>query len=316
MIGMFIEVRNKGKHVKYYLAHSFRKRGRIRKIRRYLGNNLSNDEIKEKRLQAEKQIEDTLRIFNEIKDPLKTMLTREELEQLKGLRFDIRLKLEHLSEKDWKDFAEAFTYDTNAIEGSTVAAKEVKNILEGREWPRDASKEDISETYGVAEAVSHIRKTSEHLSIGLIQILHKFVFANSKPFAGKLRSRGIEVVIRDGRGNVVHRGAPSSQTASLIKELVRWYDRNQSAYHPIILAAVVHNQFESIHPFQDGNGRVGRLLLNNILLKHGLPPVNIELKNRAEYYQSLQEYENKGNLRPTVDLILKEYKALKRKLKR
>ncbi len=58
------------------------------------------------------------------------------------------------------------------------------------------------------------------------------------------------------------------------------------------LAAVVHNQFEMIHPFQDGNGRVGRILLNNILLKNGLPPLNIELRNRREYYSALQAHEN------------------------
>jgi Fic family protein len=79
---------------------------------------------------------------------------------------------------------------------------------------------------------------------------------------------------------------------------------------------VVHNQFENIHPFRDGNGRVGRLLLINILLKHKLPPVNIELKNRMEYYAALQNYENNGDIRPTLELILKEYKKLDSVLKR
>jgi small nuclear ribonucleoprotein (snRNP)-like protein len=60
---------------------------------------------------------------------------------------------------------------------------------------------------------------------------------------------------------------------------------------------------------------VGRLLLNNILLKHGMPPVNIELKNRKEYYASLQAYERLGNLRPSIELILKEYKELMKSLK-
>jgi Fic family protein len=313
---MHIEIRKKGKKTKYYLAHSFRERGKVRKIRKYLGEGFSKGQINEKREKAEGQIQETLRIYREIKDPLKTMLTKEELEHLGKLRFDIGLKIDHLSEKDWQDFAEAFTYDTNAIEGSTVTVKEVKNIIEGKGWPRDASREDISETYGVAEAVCLIRQTKEHLSISLIKHLHNIVFANSKHFAGKLRPKGVEVVIRDGRGNIVHQGAPATKITALIKELVTWYRKNQSAYHPIVLAAVVHNQFESIHPFQDGNGRVGRLLLNNILIKHGLPPVNIELKNRSEYYAALQEYQNNGNLRSTIDLILKEYKILKRQLRR
>lgn len=81
-----------------------------------------------------------------------------------------------------------------------------------------------------------------------------------------------------------------------------------------MLAAVVHNQFENIHPFADGNGRVGRILLNNILLKHNLPPINIDFKNRAEYYESLQEYERNHNLKPTIELFMKEYKDLSSKI--
>ncbi len=125
---------------------------------------------------------------------------------------------------------------------------------------------------------------------------------------------GIEVVIRDGLGNVVHRGAPSNQIISLLNELVIWYNNHKEKYHPILLTAVVHNQFENIHPFQDGNGRIGRLLLNNILIKHNFPPVNISLINRKEYYNSLQEYQNNGNIRLTLDLIIKEYKILNKQL--
>ena len=66
-----------------------------------------------------------------------------------------------------------------------------------------------------------------------------------------------------------------------------------------------------IHPFRDGNGRVGRLLLNNILLRHGFPPVNIELSQRQVYYRALQEYEHTGNLRPMLELILLEYRRRK-----
>jgi Fic family protein len=114
----------------------------------------------------------------------------------------------------------------------------------------------------------------------------------------------------------VHSGAQASQVDTLLRRLVRWYRDNRDKYPPFVLAAVVHNQFETIHPFQDGNGRVGRLLLVNILLKHKLPPLNIELENRKEYYEALREYQTTGNIRPTLELMLKEYRRLKTTLKR
>jgi len=242
-------------------------------------------------------------------------LSSKELAELRALEATAAVKIAHLSEDDWRKFTEAFVYDTNAIEGSTIDPREVAEILETDKWP-DKPKADISETYGVAKAINFIRKTKEHISLPLILELHKIVFENSKPFAGKLREKGVEVVVTDGRGGIAHRGAPSAHVRCLLLELVKWYGQNKQKYPPLILAAVVHNQFENIHPFEDGNGRVGRLLLNNILLKHKMPPVNIELENRQEYYAALQAYENRHDLRPTAELMLKEYRALKKMLKR
>lgn len=79
---------------------------------------------------------------------------------------------------------------------------------------------------------------------------------------------------------------------------------------------MVHNQFENIHTFLDGNGRVGRLLPNNILVKNGSPPVNIEFRYSVEYYNAMQKYENEGNIRPTIELLLKEYRILSRRFAR
>jgi len=312
---MHIEIRKAKGKKKYYLSHSYRKGEKILKIRVYLGEDLSDKQIAEKRKEAEVKIQDRLRSARFIHDPYRTVLTSAELKELRSLEVKGRIRLIHLSENDWLKFSEAFTYDTNAIEGSTIEGKEVANILEKDEWP-DKPKEEISETYGVAEAVAYIRKINEHVSLELLKELHRIVFKNSKPFAGRFRERGVEVVISDTFGNIVHRGAPSSQVVSLLKELESWYKKNRRKYPPLVLAAVVHNQFENIHPFQDGNGRVGRLLLINILIKHGLPPLNIELKNRREYYGALQAYEKDGNIRPMIELMLKEYRKLRKTLKK
>ena len=308
---MHVEKRISGKRIKYYLAHSYREGSKVHKFRKYLGQDLKEDKLEERKKIAEKLILEKIHKYNIIKDPLHFELSKTEIAQIKQLEKEIPLKIFHLSESDWKVFSEIFTYNTNAIEGSRLNQKEVRNLLEKDKWP-EKSKEDIAEAYGVDEAIRFIRGTREHMTILLIRQIHKIVFRNSKPFAGKLRKKGEEVVVMDSKGNVVHEGAPQGRINHLLRELVDWYNKNKSKYPALVLGAVIHNQFENIHPFRDGNGRVGRILLNNILIKNNLPPINIDLKNRAEYYQSLKAYEFNKDLKPTMELYLKEYKNLKK----
>jgi Fic family protein len=305
----------KGKK-KYYLAASYRLGPKVAKVRVFLGTGLTKNEIERRSRDARRELENKARDARSIGDPYRTILSRDEMKEITLLTTRVKVRLAHLSEEDWKSFTEEFTYHTNAIEGSRVSKEEVRQILGDRRWP-ERSKEEISETLGVAEAVRYIRLSKDPLSMDLIRRLHRMVFKNSKPFAGETRRKsGAEVSVVNRAGNVVHRGAPSSQVDSMLKRMVIWYRENRDRYPPFVLAAVVHNQFETIHPFEDGNGRVGRLLLVNVLLKHQLPPLNIEIENRREYYEAIREYQIEGNLRPTLELMLKEYRRLRAVLRR
>lgn len=306
---MHIEKRNVGKKVKYYLGHSFREGKKVHKLRKFLGADLSKEMLNERVEKARQLILEEIEKYSMIKDPLLAELTDEEISFVKKLESQIPLQVRHLSEEGWERFSELFTYNTNAIEGSELSSGEVREILERDEWPKEKSKEDIAEAYGVSEAVKFIRETNEEFSVDLIKKLHKIIFKNSKSFAGELRKRGEEVVVRNRFGEILHEGAPQSRVVFLLQELVIWYDKHRGKYPALVLAAVVHNQFENIHPFRDGNGRVGRVLLNYILLRHDLPPINIDFKNRTEYYVSLQAYQKKKDLKPTLDLFVKEYRA-------
>lgn len=307
---MYIEVRRQGAKKLYYLTHSFRVEGKVKKIRKYLGADLGKETLSVLRKQAEKELIERAKSSEMIGDPLHTVLSADEKKSVEDLikRKGRILDVMHLSEEDWTRFTEDFAFNTNAIEGSSVTPTEVRGMLESDKWPVERTRQEIAETYGVSEAVRYIRKTKEHLSVPLIRELHRIVFSNSLSYAGNFREKGVEVAVVDGSGSIIHRGAPQKDVVRRLRDLIIWYGENKDAYHPIVLAGVVHNQFENIHPFRDGNGRVGRLLLNNILLKQGMPPVNIELKNRSEYYRTLQAYEKEGNVRPTIELILKEYR--------
>jgi len=310
---MYIEKRKSKGGIKYYLGHSYREGKLVSKIRKYLGQDLKPEKLAERRKIAEKLIIEEIYKHKIISDPLQVDLSEYDLEWIKKIEAKIPLKISHLSAKDWKNFSEIFTYNTNAIEGSKLNQHEVKNLLEKDVWP-NKSKEDIAEAYGVNEAIKFVKTTTEHISIDMIAKIHKIIFANSKSFAGKFRKSGEEVVVIDSKGIVVHEGAHQPRIKHLLNELVKWYSKNKDKYPALVLGAVIHNQFENIHPFLDGNGRVGRILLNNILIRHGLPPLNIELKNRIEYYRSLSSYEKDKDLKPTIELYLREYKNLKKRL--
>ena len=312
---MYLEKKKTRKGIRYYLAHSFREGNKIHKIRKLLGTDLDEEILEERIKKAEQLIKEEVEKYQIINDPLEKELSKEEIEFVERLQKENNFKVYHFSEKQWKLFSELFTFNTNAIEGSELTDKEVSQIIEKDKWPKEKSKEEIAETYGVDEAITLIRETKEHLSLDLLKKIHKVVFKNSKQFAGEFRQKWQEVAVMSSTGKIFHEGAPQSRVIGLLDSLVEWYNRHKDKYPALILAAVVHNQFENIHPFADGNGRVGRIILNNILIKHNLPPINIELKNRLEYYATLQEYEKNKNIRPTIEFLLKEYKATKKELK-
>ena len=238
---------------------------------------------------------------------LNKILETTELKEIKILELAKIDKTSLLSEEEWLKFSETFTYNTNMIEGASISKKQVSKILRNNKLPANIEEWEIHETYGVADALKYLRDTRSHFSLKLITDLHKIVFKDSKSFAGKLRSKGIEVVIKSERGTILHRGAPSEKVIPLLQETKQWYQQNKNKYNPLVLTAVIHNQFENIHPFQDGNGRIGRLLLNNVLMKHDFAPVNIEYIRRTEYYSALKQYQDYGEILPMIELIEKEY---------
>jgi Fic family protein len=298
---MFVEIRKQGKKKKFYLIHTYRVGGKVKRVSRYLGSELDKKVLDKLKKNAEEIIKNQL-----AEAVLNTELSEQELEYYR--KFDDKIGIIHLQKEDWQRFTEDFTYNTNAIEGSTVPYREVVKLLEHEETPGSY---DEQETLNVAEAVEYVRKTKEAPSLALIKKLHKICFNKTKRFAGRFRT--VEVVIKDSHGNIVHQGAPARKINALLQELIRWYSKHRRKYPPLFMAAVVHNQFEKIHPFQDGNGRVGRLLLNYVLLKHKHPPININLEDRKRYYECLQEYDETGDVKPTLRFLVSQFRKTYKK---
>ncbi|MBU1202038.1 MAG: Fic family protein [Nanoarchaeota archaeon] len=302
---MYLEKRKSGKNTKYYFVHSFRdQNNKVVKLRRFLGSNLTEKELEKLSKRAKQILEEQI-------EEMKTnvfdfSLSDKEIKSLN--KYNDKIEINHFSEEQWQQFTEEFVYNTNAIEGSRVRPEEVSKILEKKE----TKSPDEIETKGVAKAIQFIRTTKQDLTINLILKLHKLCFEGSKSFAGKFRN--IEVVIRGRDEQIIHTGTPVKELEKELNLFIKWYKKNKTKFKPLTLAAIIHNQFEDIHPFQDGNGRVGRLLLNFILLKNNYPPINILLEDRAEYYYILQEYQKNNKLRPTLQFLIKQYEKTLRQV--
>lgn len=286
---MHIETRGRGKKKKFYLARSYRLGSKVRKDRVYLGTGLGREGLAQRHGIARRQLEERERLAGQW--------------EIAFGRVEARARKRRLGKREWERFVEEYSYNSNAMEGSSITRKEVLGMLRGGRWPFKP-KHEIAEGYGAAAAARMLAAGKEHLSLPLMLALHRAVFRNSRTFAGKLRR--VDVVVRDRHGEIVHRGAPWGQVKGLLLGLVEWYYSNKERLHPLVLAAVVHCQFENIHPFQDGTGRVGRLLMNNILLRHGYPPVVVPYRRRNAYYVALQAYEQRRGVAPMVRFLERE----------
>jgi Fic family protein len=259
-------IRRKRNTEYFYLQHSFRKNGKVVTREVYLGKQVPDDieEIKAK-------------FMREAREPL-----REKLEKIKNsFQKEWKRYPESAKEKELQEIAIAFTYNTNAIEGSTITLEEARLILEDKVAPNKPLK-DIKETENHAKVFTEMLETKEKISEKLLLKWHKEIFEETKPdIAGLFRNYLVRV------GPYL---APNwRDVEKLMHQRVTCV--NTSQLNPVELAARAHYMFEKIHPFGDGNGRIGRLLLNYILWKNGYPMLIIEYKKRKSYYKALQRTE-------------------------
>ncbi len=190
-------------------------------------------------------------------------------------------------------------YNSNAIENSTLTLEDTEDILILGQIRTDHEIREIYEAKNLAGAMEHLMDNSEkEISVDLILNLHKTLLTNIRDdIAGRFRS-GREWV-RVG----THIGANPEFVNGLMYELVENYNSDDGRYF-LDKIAYFHAGFENIHPFGDGNGRIGRLLTNEQLDMLGLPPIIIPNKTKFdEYYPALDEYTKTGKIDKLTELF-------------
>lgn len=209
----------------------------------------------------------------------------------KKIELDSRRPLtEGEAERLAEEFVVEYTYNSNAIEGNTLTLRETDMVLHGLTIAQKPLK-DHMEAVGHKEAFDFVQdlvKNQVPLSESIIKQIHYLVLADKKDDRGVYRR--VPVRIMGAKNEPVQPYLIQPKMEQLLESY-----RN-STEHIIPRLARFHIEFEGIHPFIDGNGRTGRLLVNLELMKNGYPPIDIKFMDRIAYYNAFDEYHVKHNL--------------------
>lgn len=189
-----------------------------------------------------------------------------------------------------EQFVVEYTYNSNAIEGNTLTLRETDLVLRGLTIDQKPLK-DHMEAVGHKEAfefVSELVKDNVSLSESIIKQIHYLVLVDKKDDRGVYRRVPVRIM------GANHEPVQPYLIAPKMEQLI--IDYHESAEHIATKLARFHIDFEGIHPFIDGNGRTGRLLVNLELMKAGFPPIDIKFTDRTKYYNAFDEYHGKNNL--------------------
>ena len=212
-----------------------------------------------------------------------------------------------LQEKLNKKFRLEFNYNSNHIEGNTLTYGETELylIFDKTTGEHDGREYDEMRGSDVAlKLVQELAADKEHpLTEAFIKNLNKFIlvrpyWANAITLDGQPTQRLIETgdykkfpnSVRLQNGELFNYASPQ-ETPALMSDLLQWYrdESEKKELHPVALAALLHYRFVRIHPFDDGNGRISRLLMNYVLYHNNLPPVIIKSVNKKEYLSALNK---------------------------
>ncbi len=266
---MKITTKKKGDKKYFYLKHSFRKGSKVLTKEKYLGSEIPEN-------------------IEEIKNTFKKNIKIDLYKKLDTIKDNFQAEWKKIPEsvrkKELEEISIAFTYNTNAIEGSTITLEETREIIHNKISP-NKSLHDVRETEAHSEVFIKMLGKKEEITNAYLLEWHEEIFGMTKSdIAGKFR----DYLVRVGP----YLAPDWQEIKKMMNELI-YFIKNNKKMNPVELSARAHYKFEKIHPFGDGNGRIGRLLMNQILWHEGYPMLIIEYKKRKSYYQALQKDEER-----------------------
>lgn len=241
------------------------------------------------------------------KNKLKEILSlKEELDHKRPLT---EAELKRLNE----EFMIEYTYNSNAIEGSTLTLKETSLVLQGITINKKPLKEHL-EAIGHKDAfyyVCDLVREKTPLTESIIKQIHSLVLVAEPQDRGVYRKLPVRIL------GANHTPPQPYLVPKQMEDLMINYKKWIKTKNIVEVVSLLHLNFEFIHPFIDGNGRTGRLLVNLVLMQNGFPPIDIKFSDRQRYYDCFEDFAISNKPTAMIDLIsdlliqrLKEYLSI------
>ena len=237
------------------------------------------------------------------------IFTKEQIAKIEEIRLDYIKILKKLPKKNFKDlldrFTANFTYESNALEGNSLTLKDVVIIMFENISIKGKELREVYETRNSRKVVEMILANKIKINEKDIIKMHRVLIKDIDIRIGYKRFPNVILGKRI-------KTTPPERVAYEMKKLVRWYEDNKRKVHPLKLASLFHGRFEQIHPFEDGNGRVGRFLINLILSEQKYPPLIIRKSQRLSYLAALEKFDG-GYSGALERFLLKRFKETYKK---
>ena len=291
----YIEIIKRGNKEYYYLTKNIRiNKNKWNKIRKYLGDKKpSNLEIKKLTKEIEKTIE--TKEF--------TYLTNEDAELLEDIKEGYKDWLKNTPEsvknKFYDDFVIRFTYNTNAIEGNRLTLRQTALILKDKVIPSGIRASDYQEAINGKECLEFLKNYRNNINHKFLEKVNEILTKNTDVvYSGRIRFFDVKI---EGSKHVP---PENKEVKKHLLNLYKWYSANKNNLHPFELAVLIHGKLVWIHPFEDGNGRTARAVMNWILIEKGYPMFFIPYETKEKYYFLLEEFD-KNSLKEYVSGMLR-----------
>ncbi len=300
----------KGKNY-LYLEETVRMGKDVRKIYQYLGPSraVKQPQIEEAKTLFQRELL-TKKVHLKVLHFQKTMkrfeypLTDDEIKKIELMNFKYHLLMKRLHPKDLEDlnkrFIANYVFESNALEGNSLTLKNIAEIIFEKRIGQGKDLREIYDAQNSYYTFLFLQQTRKKIDHDFIISLHKQLMHK---IDDRMGYRTLPAVIIGKHGALTK----PEEIPKAMDALLAWYYEQQEKLYPLELAFKFHAQFEKIHPFSDGNGRTGRLLLNYILMQKGYFPIILRSTRRNQYLKSL-DAADRGIWLPLMRFALRYYK--------